>query len=356
MELFLYAVSIACMLTLLGRKYLQHWCSSLDHSLQDEKAGHQNLVYPPSHHLATLEQQTCAADRELALMRHAPCEGAPAAQAYSKVVGCLHLDGVVQMANVLPVALVRALASRVDQLLAKELSASDSDKSMFGNVLGRFQRYDLKLDIQVPAVKLAIDALLPKMGPPLARLLGSHPELYELAALVSDPGAPRQQVHSDTDWATRPIAFTCFVALQDISHEMGPTVFLPRTHTCDAHEDYNSSVASDMDDLLSTAASRVGLLRAGDCIIFDSRLMHCASANTSCSRRTLFYFSFRRQHGAQHIPGTILQSLAGKFSLDYRASSLQPKTKLFGLARFLFHMLKETTAALFRRLHPFTSF
>ena len=40
-------------------------------------------------------------------------------------------------------------------------------------------------------------------------------------------------------WQAVAPLFTAFVALQDVRREMGPTVFLPRTHTEPAHTAFN---------------------------------------------------------------------------------------------------------------------
>jgi Phytanoyl-CoA dioxygenase (PhyH) len=62
--------------------------------------------------------------------------------------------------------------------------------------------------------------------------------LYELSCLISDPGSQRQVMHPDNPFLqdrTDPTLLTCFIALQDIDVSMGPTVYLPRTHTAVAH-------------------------------------------------------------------------------------------------------------------------
>ena len=72
-------------------------------------------------------------------------------------------------------------------------------------------------------------------------LVSPH-RLYELSALVSEPGAPRQPIHPDNPHQERAPLLTCFVALQDISAPMGPTIFLPGTNTAEAHAAYEADV------------------------------------------------------------------------------------------------------------------
>ena len=44
----------------------------------------------------------------------------------------------------------------------------------------------------------------------------------------------------------RPSIVTAFCALQDIGPEMGPTLFLPRTHTAAAHADFYTYANFDL--------------------------------------------------------------------------------------------------------------
>lgn len=143
--------------------------------------------------------------------------------------------------------------------------------------------------------------MVSRLRPALNELLGDDAELFELAALVSDPGAPRQPMHPDTtrrkdapEGADAPAVVTAFVALQDVDEEMGPTVFLPRSQRAEAHAAFYADDASvAKSELLRTAPQALGLLRTGDASLFDSRLLHAGGANTSPRRRVLFYFSFK---------------------------------------------------------------
>lgn len=63
-------------------------------------------------------------------------------------------------------------------------------------------------------------------------LLHSDALLVELGVIASHPGAEQQTIHSDVDYdgdARR--VYTSFVALQDVTLEMGPTCIWPATHT-----------------------------------------------------------------------------------------------------------------------------
>jgi ectoine hydroxylase-related dioxygenase (phytanoyl-CoA dioxygenase family) len=133
-------------------------------------------------------------------------------------------------------------------------------------------------------------------------ILSDKAVLYELSCLISDPGSQRQVMHPDNPYLPGrddPTLLTCFFALQDVDTTMGPTVYLPRTHTEKAHAAFlDESIAADetespKDQLLRGSKSVLGTLTKGSCSIYDSRVLHCGSANRSLESRAIFYFSFR---------------------------------------------------------------
>ena len=69
------------------------------------------------------------------------------------------------------------------------------------------------------------------LGPLLTELVGDAGVLQEIACLISEPGSRQQPLHPDTPYTSSPPLYAAFVALQDIDVEMGPTVYLPGTHT-----------------------------------------------------------------------------------------------------------------------------
>ena len=94
--------------------------------------------------------------------------------------------------------------------------------------------------------------------------------------------------------------FTVFIALQDIRLDMGPTTFLPGTHTLNAHTAFQDNDATNgesrKDKLISGNEAVLGMLPKGSCSIFDSRLLHAGTSNQSESdSRALFYFSFKKK-------------------------------------------------------------
>jgi ectoine hydroxylase-related dioxygenase (phytanoyl-CoA dioxygenase family) len=109
-------------------------------------------------------------------------------------------------------------------------------------------------------------------------------------------------VHPDTPFFANKeaVLYTCFIALQDVRLDMGPKTWYPGTHTGEAHAAFRddasasaSAGASGKDELLKTRQAVLGTLSKGSCAIFDSRCLHCGTANKSDDSRSLFYFSFK---------------------------------------------------------------
>jgi len=144
---------------------------------------------------------------------------------------------------------------------------------------------------------------------------GKYASLWELNCFMSNSGARRQLVHADNVCLEpvvgledgEPIILTCFIALQDTDPTMGPTVWMPGTHTIDAHNRFfetgrdKSSTKTDgyspKNEILKSSKAVSGApLPKGSCVIFDPRVLHCAGANV-CSdptkTRALFYMSFK---------------------------------------------------------------
>lgn len=275
------------------------------------------------------------ASTALLLATSTSCEALKASTA-SRIAE-LRREGVVRVDGAIPPEIASALLPHVNGALeiaiaevadgaAFELGASPS--SHFGQVMQRHNRHDLKLDL-TPPVDEAVGALLRTLGPTLSSCLGADAVLYECAALISDPHAPAQPIHPDTPYRDDQdlAVLTAFVALQPIDETMGPTAFIPGTHTAAAHAALQArgSASSARGDgtPLGAMGSLVGghrpswrgLLGTGDACVFDSRLLHCGLANESCRRRVLFYVSFRARDAAAP-PGTLLWKLRERHSLE----------------------------------------
>jgi ectoine hydroxylase-related dioxygenase (phytanoyl-CoA dioxygenase family) len=92
-----------------------------------------------------------------------------------------------------------------------------------------------------------------------------------------------------------PPALTCFVALQDIDANMGPTTFLPSSATSLHHQEIEDRQwdFSSKEGLLAESPNMLSTLNSGDCSIYNPMTLHCGGANRSEKRRCIFYFSFK---------------------------------------------------------------
>ena len=88
--------------------------------------------------------------------------------------------------------------------------------------------------------------------------------------LVNDPGSYPQEWHRD---GPEKGFLNVFIPLIDVKKELGPTSLMPRTHNFEENSEELEP-----------------LLKKGECLIFDYRLLHRGQANLSKStRRTLAY-------------------------------------------------------------------
>uniref|UniRef100_A0A7S2IAS3 Uncharacterized protein n=1 Tax=Helicotheca tamesis TaxID=374047 RepID=A0A7S2IAS3_9STRA len=227
------------------------------------------------------------------------------AKSYAKV---LKKDGVVRIDNVLPSKIADQMRSYVYDLRQKAETDVEAGTvkpiQRFADVLLRKDRCDLTIPLgenEIATIALEKVLLESAAGQTIKSILGKGSVLYELSCLMSDPGSQRQVMHPDTPYleGKDAVLYTCFIALQDIRMDMGPTTWLPGTHTAKAHEvfqdnDSSSGKESRKDEMIRTHPSVLGLLPKGCCAIFDSRCLHCGTANKSeDDSRALFYFSFK---------------------------------------------------------------
>ena len=145
---------------------------------------------------------------------------------------------------------------------------------------GKFgQRQDLYLPLTNLMVKKAAAEAMTNLKPLLDEIVGGDTALvHEISSLVSNPGSPRQCLHCDTiqlpcpqypNAMMKPL-YTFFIALQDVEDDMGHTVFLPSTHTEEAHLMWNTE-QSRKEMFISVNPAVESKLKTGDTAIFDSR-------------------------------------------------------------------------------------
>lgn len=227
--------------------------------------------------------------------------------------GAVIMDqGVARINERITQSTAASLLDYINQVLEKSLTPQNErqddgeidSQTKFADVLGKRNRWDMLMPLEdSPAVMQALHEMLVQnkvLTKTIESILGPAPQLYELGSLISDPGSERQTLHADYNYAPDftpdvPPALTCFVALQDISTDMGPTTFVPGSATPEYHveiQDRPYDVSPDA-GMLPTSPNMLNTLDCGDCSIYNPMLLHCGCANRSERRRVIFYFSFK---------------------------------------------------------------
>ena len=295
-------------------------------------------------HSQSITAQIDVALKEELHLQIAPREGSKPV-AVADLAQALRADGVASVEGVIDCATAKELRKHVEKSLGVLClrGGDEHEEELLGDVLCRRNRFDVKLNLSEPAVAAAITLTLRKTGTALARVLGLRAKLFELGALVADDGAPRQPLHPDTPWSASASVLTIMIALQDMNIDMGPTHFLPRTHTerlRSALWGGDPETDEEVADVLAGSTCRIPLPRAGDAVVFDARTLHCGSANVSGKRRVIFYLSFRARApwytpwssrpswrgGGFEQPGTLLDSLRGVYCLATSSDHLVATT------------------------------
>lgn len=227
--------------------------------------------------------------------------------------GVVKLDGILSSDTAS--RLRHDILARRDTALASIRSIDNDDENddwrkYFADVLlkgDQGQRCDLLLPLaHNPILQSALQELLVSSNllynTLVSALGGDDITLYELSALISEPGSPRQPMHPDNPHQEFPPLVTVFIALQDITAEMGPTVFIPKSNTAEVHAVFNDAVPR-RDELLQTSRNVLALLKTGDASLFDSRTLHCGGANDveQGATRVLMYLSFRNPRATEPI-------------------------------------------------------
>lgn len=237
----------------------------------------------------------------------------------------LEAQGCVGVEKVLSEETCGELLAHVNAAIAND--SEDRANPNFGNVYSRKNRFDYKLDLKHPTVRKAAKEASSNLRQILAKTCGNRNmggsssdenqiELLELAALVSDPQSSRQPVHPDTNYRQNLCAVTTFIALQNVTEAMGPTLFIPETNTLEAHKSFQENLELGGPSLLKQNVK--ALLKTGDASVFDSRLLHCGTENVSEKRRVLFYITYGPKNAENPNRGfsTIREEFRGRYTLE----------------------------------------
>ncbi|KAL7537547.1 hypothetical protein ACHAXR_007902 [Thalassiosira sp. AJA248-18] len=259
----------------------------------------------------------------------------------------LKRDGVLRVNNVLSAEVAERLRQHLldQQKVAEEETRKDPRASQmyYGVEQARKNRCDLHLSLRRGGIQtsssdddddndnettadqghVVADALQEILGVDgtlrsvYENLVSTEGEFYELAGIITNPGSSRQMIHPDLPFQKTAPLYVVFLALQDVTEEMGPTSFLLKTHTDKAIKIFEGG--GDKDEQLRGADCRLATLKQGDAALFDARILHAGGANDAeeGATRIMFNFSFRNPKVSSYLgyKGSIMPGYVGAMTL-----------------------------------------
>ncbi|CAJ1947109.1 unnamed protein product [Cylindrotheca closterium] len=261
-------------------------------------------------------------------------------------------DGVLRINNVLSPDVCDKLRQYMldQQTLVESETASNpqASKIYYGVEQTRKNRADMHLTLTKGGVKLtdgnsddestaddenvlaeALQELLSSDGtlrPIYEALVSKEGEFYELAGIITKPGSYRQMVHPDLPFQDNAPLYVIFLALQDVTEEMGPTSFLLKSHVKKAIEIFDGGDMDAKDDQLRKADCRFATLSKGAAVLFDARVLHCGGANDidKGATRVMLNFSFRnpKVQGDIGYKGSMMPGYVGAMTLGNVSDAL----------------------------------
>jgi hypothetical protein len=255
-------------------------------------------------------------------------------------------DGVAVVRGLVPASLLvtlndvlRARAARVIAALGDRpigIGSRDGYREVVQRSPGRFDVPMSERDLMpVWGAKGSVAGEVPWMGLVHA-VLGPEAQPSFCGVVFSRPGSPAQQWHIDSPHEAaeaRPAhAVNVLLALADIPLAAGPTEVARGTHQLTNHLQrpwldrdrllYQSETEmvtpatllkpGGAEDVASPSLAQV--MTAGDCLIFDDRILHRGLANASQQERWVAYFSYLRPRpGLAEITDTHFEATRSLF-------------------------------------------
>ena len=174
------------------------------------------------------------------------------------------------------------------------------------------QRSPGRWDIPISPSEFGVDEGALPWWPLIAAVLGEDAEHSFSGVVYSDPGSPSQCWHIDSPHLTEDHlpahALNVMIAIHDMPLSMGPTELAKGSHRLTNHLQNPALVSDELVYQHETTAPEQLVahteqampegfscaLTAGSCLIFDDRILHRGLGNTSNSRRSMVYFSYRQ--------------------------------------------------------------
>lgn len=255
-------------------------------------------------------------------------------------------EGVAWVRGLVPVSMLSAINSVMRERAARVMAALGDRPIGIGSRNGYHelvQRSPGRFD-----VPLSEQDLMPIWGPEgsmatdvpwlelVRAVLGPSARPSFCGVVFSRPGSPAQQWHIDSPHeAKEPLpahAVNVLVALADISLAAGPTEVARGTHQLTNHWRYpwldrdTLLYQSETEKVTPAMLQHAGqaddgaiesvaqAMAAGDCLIFDDRILHRGLANTSAQERWVAYFSYLRPRpGLEQIADTHFEAQRSLF-------------------------------------------
>ncbi|CAJ1344167.1 unnamed protein product [Effrenium voratum] len=121
----------------------------------------------------------------------------------------------------------------------------------------------------------ALRELVAAVGPVLQHFVTREGRLVDLSCMITDADCEPQPLHSDT--SLERVKFTVFLALQEVTAPMGPTMLCPQTHNWESHGALENikQMGLPHGDILQRFGAQPALCEEGDVVIMNSQLLHC---------------------------------------------------------------------------------
>ena len=174
------------------------------------------------------------------------------------------------------------------------------------------QRSPGRWDIPISPDEFGVEDRALPWWPLIAAVLGEDAEHSFSGVVYSDPGSPAQCWHIDSPHVSEDHlpahALNVMIALHDTPLAMGPTEIARGSHRLTNHLQNRALVSDELvyqhettvpEQLVANPEQAApqgfsSALAAGSCLIFDDRILHRGLGNTSNSRRSMVYFSYRQ--------------------------------------------------------------
>ena len=202
------------------------------------------------------------------------------------------------------------------------------NRRWFNHVNSYNNRHSIKLPNDIVSVNTLLKLSIGSVKDLLQSLLCNNSPLVEFAALISSPGSENQLIHSDIPSDVDSNLISCFVAMQNVSIDSGPTCLYSASHSNEFHryrnniihpkssqatyydsdgsliEEENNHNNADADDnididlrekndAINSSIPIAAILQVGDILMFNCKIFHFGSENVSLLDRLLLSFTFQ---------------------------------------------------------------